>query len=92
MNLLVIVIVLSKIIKYLPKNLKIKYEININHYEINNLTFTNIIDKIEFNQIALNMQIMDWNEIEIKNNLLNKYNDKNSIFIRKIIPYSKCFF
>ena len=75
------------------KKLKIKYEIKINKkYEINNLSYTNKIHSIDFNNITLNMQSLDSNEICLKNNLLNKYVDENSLFIRKITADGNCFF
>ena len=75
------------------KKLKIKYEIKINKkYEINNLSYINKIHSIDFNNITLNMQSLDSNEICLKNNLLNKYVDENSLFIRKITVDGNCFF
>ena len=75
------------------KKLIIKYEIKINKkYEINNLSYTNKIHSIDFNNITLNMQSLDSNEICLKNNLLNKYVDENSLFIRKITADGNCFF
>ena len=75
------------------KKLKIKYELKINeNYEINNLSYTNKIHSIDFNNITLNLQSLDSNEIYLKNNLFNKYIDEKSIFIRKISADENSYF
>lgn len=91
-------IISKKIKKEVPvkkdqKTLKINYNISINKlYEINNLSYTNKIPKIDFSKANERMQSLELNDIELQNNLINKIIDKNVLFVRKIFGDGICYY
>ena len=61
-------------------------------YEINNLTFSDKINKPDSNKINQNMTILNENIKTLNDNIYNSILDENVIYIRKMFAGGNCFF